>query len=438
MNNENGTTRLLSLEAENVMRLRAVRLEFDPAGELKIIGGGNGQGKTSVLRALAMAMGGGKAQVEKVIRDGEKGATVIVDLDAFKVTCNWTEKGRYLKVASKDGRAYQSPQAMLDGLFGALGFDPLAFTTMDAKRQAETLKALVGIDFTDLDAKRKRIFDERTIVGRDVTALKGQLAGMPHNAKTPVEEVSVAVLAEELTKAIRANGERIEHIADRDRLMRLAEECFAEAEKQRGRMEELQEEIKSLNVDAVHLSEKALEHQESSNAMTIPDVIDTAPYEAKIATAEQTNAAVRQNKARANVKTRLDAATEQQEDLSAQLDAIDREKEATLAAAEFPVAGLGFDDSGVTFNNIPFSQAGSAEKLRVSTAMGLAMNKDLKLLLIDDGERLDKDGLKLVADMAAEAGATILMTRVSVGPECSVIIQDGEIVEASTERQDDE
>ena len=38
MNNENGTTRLLSLEAENVMRLRAVRLEFDPAGELKIIG----------------------------------------------------------------------------------------------------------------------------------------------------------------------------------------------------------------------------------------------------------------------------------------------------------------------------------------------------------------------------------------------------------------
>ena len=95
------------------------------------------------------------------------------------------------------------------------------------------------------------------------------------------------------------------------------------------------------------------------------------------------------------------------------------------------VVELEFDPDGELKIIIPFSQAGNAEKLRVSTAMGLAMNKDLKLLLIDDGERLDKNGKKILAEMAAEAGATILMSCVTDDPSgCSVIIEDGVIKDA--------
>ncbi len=49
--------KITSLEAENVKRIRAVKVEPTAAG-LAIIGGDNNQGKTSVLDALAWALGG--------------------------------------------------------------------------------------------------------------------------------------------------------------------------------------------------------------------------------------------------------------------------------------------------------------------------------------------------------------------------------------------
>ena len=48
----NQPVKILSLEAENIKRVRAVRIEPTAAG-LTIIGGDNNQGKTSVLDAIS-------------------------------------------------------------------------------------------------------------------------------------------------------------------------------------------------------------------------------------------------------------------------------------------------------------------------------------------------------------------------------------------------
>ena len=45
------------LEVENVKRIKAVKVELTPTG-LTIIGGNNGQGKTSVLDAITWTLGG--------------------------------------------------------------------------------------------------------------------------------------------------------------------------------------------------------------------------------------------------------------------------------------------------------------------------------------------------------------------------------------------
>ncbi|WP_172412488.1 AAA family ATPase, partial [Ligilactobacillus salivarius] len=44
------------LEIENVKRVKAVKAEFTPNG-LTVIGGNNNQGKTSILDAIAWALG---------------------------------------------------------------------------------------------------------------------------------------------------------------------------------------------------------------------------------------------------------------------------------------------------------------------------------------------------------------------------------------------
>ena len=51
--------KILRLSASNVMRLRAV--EIEPAGTVQIVAGKNGAGKSSVLNALWLALGGGAA-----------------------------------------------------------------------------------------------------------------------------------------------------------------------------------------------------------------------------------------------------------------------------------------------------------------------------------------------------------------------------------------
>lgn len=58
-----------SLELANVKRIKAVKLEPTATG-LTIVGGKNNQGKTSVLDAIAWALGGDKYKPTSYARDG--------------------------------------------------------------------------------------------------------------------------------------------------------------------------------------------------------------------------------------------------------------------------------------------------------------------------------------------------------------------------------
>ena len=78
--------KIIELQAENVKRLKAV--EITPNGTLQVIGGKNAQGKSSVLDAIWLALGGGKAAKDTPlpIRDGEATAKVRLDLGDLVVT----------------------------------------------------------------------------------------------------------------------------------------------------------------------------------------------------------------------------------------------------------------------------------------------------------------------------------------------------------------
>jgi hypothetical protein len=65
--------------------------------------------------------------------------------------------------------------------------------------------------------------------------------------------------------------------------------------------------------------------------------------------------------------------------------------------------------------------------LRVSVAIGLALNPKLRVLLIRDGSLLDEDSLRLIGEMAEKADAQLWIERVEDGG-ATVIIEDGSIV----------
>src|SRR5580693_6116932 len=122
--------RIISLEAENFKRLVAVAIK--PDGSMIVISGRNGAGKSSILDAVAVAIGGKKAAPAEPIRKGQDKAEINLDLGRYKVRRTFKrgddgEVTSALYLEQADGSRPRSPQAMLDDLMGELAFDPLDF-----------------------------------------------------------------------------------------------------------------------------------------------------------------------------------------------------------------------------------------------------------------------------------------------------------------------
>ena len=196
--------KIVSLQAENVKKIRAI--EIEPDGSLVVVGGRNGAGKSSVLDSIAYALGGRALCPSRPIRNGETAARARVDLGDLVIERTWTEKGTYLSVRTGDGFQAPSPQAVLDKLVGRLSFDPLAFVAMPPREQVETLRELVGLDFADIDAERDQLYRDRTHNGHDIKRLEGQLASMPEDPDAPARPVSVSALMNELKAAREHNA----------------------------------------------------------------------------------------------------------------------------------------------------------------------------------------------------------------------------------------
>jgi chromosome segregation ATPase len=400
--------KIIELRAENVKRLRAV--DITPDGTLQIVGGRNAQGKSSVLDAIWLALGGGRAakDTSRPIRDGEDRASVTVDLGDLKVTRSWTQKGTSLRVESADGAQYRSPQSMLDGLVGRLSFDPLEFTRLTAREQRDALLDLVDldVDMDELDSQRALLFDQRTDIGRQ----EKSIGDVTVDDTLPTEETS----AQEIISKIRA-------AEDHNREVESYREQHAAAEH---RCTELAEQIRDLQ----ELLARTEEDRAATHKYLLAHALhDTSALEAQLATVEETNAAVRaNNQARIKARSRDDLHRAYIE-IGEEIAHIDEAKAQALSAARFPVDGLGFDDGGVTFQGVPFSQASSAEQIRVSIAMAMALNPKLRVLRIKDGSLLDEDTLEAIRQQVAGADFQLWLERVGNADEGAVIIEDGEV-----------
>lgn len=409
--------RIVKLTVENVKRIKAVTIE--PTTNVITVGGRNGQGKTSTLDAIAMALGGANEVCSKPIRSGEKSASIDLDLGDIIVSRRFTASGSTLEVKSKDGAKYPSPQAMLDKLTGKISFDPLSFTRLEAKKQLTALQRVVGLDVTEFDTKRAKVFAERADVNRDGKAIKAKWDALPL-VNAPDEEVSAAEMTERL-KAAETHNKQVDELGRRSVL------AAKSLERAKSRVAELEDELLAARIAAEAHADAV---QELSGLLADSKLIETDPILAEIRNAEEVNKAVRQKQQRLAVGKELDAIVEKSETLTKALAAIDEEKAAALAAATFPVPGLSFGEDGITFGGVPFEQCSGAEQLRVSVAMGLAINPELKVLLVRDGSLLDADSMRILEDMAAAADAQIWLEVVSnSGEGCSVIIENGEVQE---------
>jgi hypothetical protein len=410
---ETNAGRIIRLEIDNVKRLKAVRVT--PEGALVVVAGKNDQGKSSVLDAIRFALGGPTAMKDtpEVVRRGEIAAKVVAEFDDLIVTRTVLDGKQAVVVESKDGARYKSPQLMLDSLVGSLSFDPLAFSRRKPAEQRQLLLELAGLDFTTLDGRRQRVYEDRTVLGRERDRIKGKLDSYPMDVRNvePSEERSVSEVVAELEAARNAN-------------MRRSEVQLIMSQR-RAEIEDIDRRIMALREQrATKLAEGNAAYEE---LQTLPEKpIDLAPLMAAVEQIEERNAQSRLIREYHDVGREFQQAVTNVDAATKIIAEIDAEKERMVREAALPVQGLGVDDDGVTFDGIPLSQASESQRLKTSVAIQMALNPSIRVMLIDNGNALDADNLALLQQMAEEHDYQIWMTWVGDSERAQVIIEDGE------------
>lgn len=424
--------KIVSLQAENFKRLTAV--EITPTGNVVEITGKNGQGKTSVLDAIWVALAGLSFAPRKPIRKGQEEAHIRLDLGEIVVTRTFKigkdgETTSAIRVENAEGAKYPSPQTMLDKLLGQLSFDPLAFARMDARAQFDTLRVFVkDFDFKRAADDSKADYDLRTAVNRKAREARDAAAMIKVDPAMPAHGVDPALLVAKLDDAGKHNADIETRKANRqrmnDEIVRLRNEADAE-EKNIKVMEEKIEQARSLM--ARYRSEADEKADKLAAAGPLPEPIDTAAIRAEIAAADRINAAVRDRARREQLIVDAQLHEQQASDLTAAIERREEEKRAAIAAAKLPVEGITFGDGFLLLNDVPFSQASDAEQLRASLAMAMAMNPKLKVIRVRDGSLLDDDSMRLIAAMADAQDYQVWIERVDSSGKVGIVLEDGHI-----------
>ena len=337
------------------------------------------------------------------------------------------------RVLDSSGEEAPEPRKLLQRLFTLRAFDPLAFEKMKPKEKATLVQQLLGLDLSKFDKEYAKLFDERTVLGREGKALAAQHEAAKRYDDAPAEEVKVSELLSEL-EGLHGRAK------ERESVEKLARELHQENQKLCKEADSLVDEIAVLTRRLEETKSKivAVEKGEAKAAETLKSLPDPAEeisaVKAKIAKVDETNSKVRANAAFAKLEASLKQSRGEYQKLSDRLTEIKEERAEAVAKAKWPMPGMELTEDGLLMDGLPFEQASTSQRIMASVKVGMALNPKLRLLVCQHGSDLDNDTLDALEAAAKEHDFQLLIELVTRSKEdeerCAVIIADGEVVGA--------
>lgn len=413
------SVKIAALEAENVKRIKAVALTPSPTG-LTIVGGNNNQGKTSVLDALAWALGGEKFRPTAAVRDGALAPPHLKVILSNGVVVERRGKNSSLTVTDPTGQ--RSGQQLLNAFVEPLALDLPRFMQASDKDKADTLLNIIGVGdaLTGLDREIKALYDRRTVIGQIGAQKRHAAEELTEYPDAPSEPVSAIEL-------IQQQQEILLHNADNQRKrMKLAQ--LEEQEKQLGRrVQELSQEL-----EMVEHQLTAVQQDVQDATKTVAQLQDesTAELEQSIRNVEEINRQVSANLAKSKAQDEAERYAQEYTALTEQIKAKRTARMDLLNGADLPLTGLGVEDGSLTYNGKHWQDMSGSDQLRVSTAIVRRLNPDCGFVLLDKLEQMDLAPLAEFGSWLQAEGLQAIATRVSTGGECQIIIEDGRVKDA--------
>lgn len=413
-----------TLELENVKRIKAVRLE-PTANGLTVIGGRNGQGKSSVLDAIAWALGGNKFRPSDAQREGSVIPPHLkITLDNGMIVERSGKNGA-LKVVDPDGK--KSGQQLLDSFISELALDLPKFMNMNSKEKAEVLLEVIGVGdkLFELENKESSLYNRRTEIGRIADRKKKYADELPLHTGLPAEPVSAAALIRQQQDILAKNGE---NQRKRDRVHMIEEKANTLSREKLMLKKEIERLTQQLDERDKELTAVLAELETAKKTAAQLRDESTAELERNIADIDALNQKIRENLEREKAEMEAEEYSREYDKLTDQIEAVRRAKTDLLTNADLPLPELSVKDGLLTYKGYQWDNMSSSEQLRVAAAIVRRLNPECGFVLLDKLEQMDRDTLDEFGRWLEAEGLQAIATRVSTGDECSVIIEDGYVI----------
>ncbi|MGN0305054.1 MAG: AAA family ATPase [Lachnospiraceae bacterium] len=395
------------LEIENVKRVKAVKME-PTANGLTIIGGNNNQGKTSILDAIAWALGG-----EKFRPSQAKNNDSVIPPHLHIVLNNGLvveRKGKNSDLKVTDPEGNKGGQQLLNEFVEQLALNLPKFMEANGKEKADTLLKIIGVGdrLAQMEQQEKELYNRRLAIGQIADQKEKFAKEQPYFPEAPKELISASELIKQQQEILAKNGEN---------------------QRKRENLHQLEQEYQRINEQLEELVKRqALISSDLETARkSAENLLDesTAELEASISNLEEINRKVRANLDKDKAEEDALEYRNQYRKLTEDIEEVRKSKKELLNHADLPLPELSIDDGELIYKGQKWDNMSGSDRLKVSTAIVRKLNPKCGFVLLDKLEQMDMLTLNEFGTWLQQEGLQAIATRVSMGDECSIIIEDG-------------
>ena len=404
--------KIAELQLQNIKRVRAV--DITPTDGLNVIGGANAQGKTSVLDAIAYALGGEKYRpTEPQNRDGVAPAKLAIKLSNGLLV---TRTGKNLDLKVSDPTGKKAGQTLLNSFISAFALDLPKFLNASNKEKAKTLLQTLGIEdqLTALDNEERRRADERLLAGREAERKRHYADELPEYPDAPDAPLSGAEMAQTLQNALAENAKRQ---ARRENLAKLQERVARD----NAQIAELEQRLRAAQYDL----KADMADLTAAKATPVADDIDTSAISAKLEELDAINAKVRTNQDKARAKDEAEQAEAEYQAAGRAVEDVRQRRMALLNSVQMPLEGLSIEEGELVYKGAKWDCMSSMERVLVGISIVRQLKPECGFVLLDQLECFDRAQLAKLRDWLQERDMQAIATRVADDDTCDIIIEDG-------------